>query len=234
VLVHGDPALIPFEASFPAAPDIADRLIYTGYVSPPAEPVTEGSLATRDGVIISAGGGAAGRALLDTALEACRQGCLAGLPWLLLAGTNLPEAEFAALRRAAPSFVTIERFRRDFADLLRQCRVSVSQAGYNTVLDILAARARAVLVPFAAERETEQLMRAERLMALGAAELVRESELSPPNLAAAIERAAAREPPALAIDTAGATRSARLIAALVAGRGAAELAGKTGKDMIGR
>jgi predicted glycosyltransferase len=32
VLVHGDPALIPFEASFPAAPAIADWLINTGYV----------------------------------------------------------------------------------------------------------------------------------------------------------------------------------------------------------
>ncbi len=233
VLVHGDPALIPFEASFPAAPEIADRLIYTGYVSPPAEPASEASPG-KGGVIVSAGGGAAGRALLEAALEARRQGCLADLPWLLLAGTNLPEAEFAALRRAAPAFVTIERFRRDFADLLRQCRVSVSQAGYNTVLDILAARARAVLVPFAAERETEQLMRAERLMVLGAAELVRESELTPGRLAAAIERAAARELPALAIDTAGAARSARLIAALVAGRATAELAGKMGKDMIGR
>jgi len=233
VLVHGDPALIPFEASFPAAPAIADRLVYTGYVSPPAEPATE-TQAAGGGVVVSAGGGAAGRALLDAALEARRQGCLAGLPWLLLAGTNLPEAEFAALRRAAPPFVTIERFRRDFAGLLRGCRVSVSQAGYNTVLDILAARARAVLVPFAAARETEQLMRAERLMALGAAELVRESELTPRHLAAAIERAAAREPPSLAIDTAGAIRSARLIAALVAGRAAAELAGKMGKDMIGR
>jgi len=234
VLVHGDPALIPFDASFPLASQIADRLIYTGYVSPPAEPVSEASPAIGEGVVVSAGGGAAGRALLDAAVEARRQGCLADLRWLLLAGTNLPEAEFAALRRAAPSFVTIERFRRDFASLLRQCRVSVSQAGYNTVLDILAARARAVLVPFAAERETEQLMRAERLAALGAAELVRESELTPSSLAAAIERAAAREPPALTIDTAGAARSARLVAALVAGRTAAELAGKTGKDMIGR
>ncbi len=75
--------------------------------------------------------------------------------------------------------MTIERFRDDFAALLAGCRVSVSQAGYNTVLDILAARARAVLVPFAAERETEQLLRAERLAARGAAELVRESELTP-------------------------------------------------------
>ncbi len=89
-------------------------------------------------------------------------------------------------------------------------------------------------MPFAAERETEQLTRAERLMALGAAELVREDELTAPRLAAAIERAAAREPLAVAIDTAGAARSARLVAALVAGHTAADLAGKTGKDMIGR
>ena len=94
----------------------------------------------------------------------------------------------------------------------------MSQAGYNTVLDILAARARAVLVPFAAERETEQLLRAERLAALGAVEIVREDALSPAALAAAIERAAAREPVPVAIDTGGAARSARIIAELIGKR----------------
>ena len=33
VLVHGDPGFIPFEVPFPAAPRIADRLVYTGYVA---------------------------------------------------------------------------------------------------------------------------------------------------------------------------------------------------------
>ena len=120
--------------------------------------------------------------------------------------------------RARRPASVIERFRDDFAALLRACRVSVSQAGYNTVLDLLAARARAVLVPFAAGRETEQLLRAERLAALGAAELVRESELSAAALAAAIERAAARPRPSLAIDTGGAARSARLIAEMIGAR----------------
>ena len=150
--------------------------------------------AAGDQVIVSAGGGAAGHALLQAALAARRAGCLADSPWLLLAGSNLPEAEFDGLRRDAPAGVVIARFAPDLPALLRRCRVSVSQAGYNTVLDILAARARAVLVPFAAERETEQLLRAERLAALGAVEMVREDELSPSTLAAAIERAAAREP----------------------------------------
>jgi len=230
VLVHGDPRLIRFDASFPAASDIADRLIYTGYVyeglPPPARPGSSigGSPppqareehGVRE-VVVSAGGGAAGAALLNAALAARRNGCLADAPWRLLSGTNLPQAEYDALCRDAPAGVTIERFRPDLPALLRRCRVSVSQAGYNTVLDIVTARTRAVLVPFAAERETEQSMRAERLAALGAAELVRESDLSAASLAAAIERTAAHEPTPVAIDTDGANNSARIIAALIDG-----------------
>jgi predicted glycosyltransferase len=240
VLVHGDPALIRFDASFPMASQTADRLIYTGYVHeahltpPPYPPPLAGEGEERGEVVVSAGGGAAGSALLNAALAARREGCLADAPWRLLTGTNLPEAEYAALCRAAPAGVTIERFRPDLPALLRHCRVSVSQAGYNTVLDVLAARARAVLVPFAAERETEQLMRAERLEALGAAELVRESDLSPTVLARAIERAAAREPPRVAINIDGAANSARLIAALIEGSTVRELAAKTGMAMIGQ
>jgi predicted glycosyltransferase len=214
VLVHGDPALIPFEASFPAAPQIADRLIYTGYVCPPPMSMPE-PISGDDEVVISAGGGAAGLGLLEAALAARLSGCLAGLPWRLITGLNLPEADFADLCAAAPPDVTVERFCYNFVGLLRGCRVSVSQAGYNTVLDILGARAHAVLVPFAAERETEQLVRAERLAELGAVELVREAELSPHSLAAAIERAAAREPATVAIDTDGAAHSARAIVAMI-------------------
>ena len=213
VLVHGDPGLIRLDASFPAAPEIADRVIYTGYVCPPAASL-DAAATGRDEVVVSAGGGAAGHALLEAALAARRSGCLARHPWWFFAGTNLPEAAFAALREDLPPGVAVERFCYNFVGLLRGCRVSVSQAGYNTVLDIVAAQARAVLVPFAAGRETEQPMRAERLAALGAAELVRENDLSAQSLGAAIERAAAREPARLAIDTGGAARAARLIAAM--------------------
>ena len=280
VLVHGDPQFIPFEASFPAAAEIGDRLIYTGYVGhsdltlpvadatgplslPPkgrrgqfavasaehslsAPPLVHwrggegrgevGESEPQNGVIVSAGGGPAGRALLAAALAARKRGCLAHLPWRILTGANLPEAEFAALSRELPPGVTVERFRPDFRALLRGCRVSVSQAGYNTALDLLAARVRAVLVPFAAERETEQLLRAERLAALGVAELVRETELSADSLARAVERAAAREPTNIAIDTDGATLSARLIAAMIDAEevGAPGWAGRARHGMIGQ
>jgi predicted glycosyltransferase len=217
VLVHGDPGFIPFEVPFPAAAQIAERLFYTGYVASPAAAPAAAGLPVGE-VLVSVGGGAGGRLLLEAALTARQLGCCAERGWRVLAGSAMSEAGLAGLRQAAPAGVEIERFRPDFAALLRNCHVSVSQAGYNTVLDILAAGARAVLVPFAAERETEQQIRAERLAACGVAELVRESDLSPAHLAAAIDRAAGRSPAGLVLDTAGAARSAQLVAAIIAGK----------------
>ncbi len=215
VLVHGDPKAIPLEASFPEAAALAARLAYTGYVAPPAPPGEADDVAGAGEVLVSAGGGAVGGRLLATAIETRRQGCLADAAWRLLAGPNLPEAEFAALRGRLPEGAVLERYRPEFPRMLRRCRVSVSQAGYNTVLDILAARAAAVVVPFAAGRETEQSLRARWLAERGVVELVAEAELSPPRLAQAIGRALARGPAAAAIDTAGAGRTARLIARMI-------------------
>jgi predicted glycosyltransferase len=239
VLVHGDPAFISLEASFPTAAQFADRLVYTGYVGPADVPGV--SDRERDGnrlgeVLVSAGGGAVGGALLATALETRRQGCLAHIGWRLLAGPNLPPAEYAAIADRLPARVVLERYRADFPELLRRCHVSISQAGYNTILDILAARAAAVVVPFAAGRETEQRMRAERLAARGVLEMVSESELSPQRLAKAVERATAVRPQRLSVDTGGAERSARLIAAMIRDRAIAlhDFARPPSEDMISK
>ncbi|MBV8506013.1 MAG: glycosyl transferase [Alphaproteobacteria bacterium] len=215
VLVHGDPAFIPLEDSFPLASEISDRLIYTGYITGAHEagdaPISDGA-AGADEIMVSVGGGAVGGALLRTAIETRRRGCLANLRWRLLAGPNLPEPEFAALAAGLPERVILEQYRPDFPQMLGRCRVSVSQAGYNTILDILAARAAAVVVPFASGRETEQSLRAERLAARGVLELLPENQLSPKRLTSAIDRALSARPAPIAIDTGGARRSARLIA----------------------
>jgi len=219
VLVHGDPRLIGLEASFPCMSEIADRLVYTGYVTAPVPPLDGSGTAGAGEVVVSAGGGAVGGTLLRAALGARRRGCLADSGWRLLAGPNLPPDEFAALTVELPAGVTVERYRSDFSQILRRCRVSVSQAGYNTVLDIIAARTPAVLVPFAEMSETEQSVRAERLAAAGIVEIVPAGALSPERLGDAIERAAQQRPAALRIDTAGARRSALIIGAMIANPG---------------
>jgi predicted glycosyltransferase len=230
VLVHGDPAFIPLEASFSAALEIADRLIYTGYIGD-SDPADGGDEATgANEVLVSVGGGAVGSALLSVALDARRRGCLADLTWRLLAGPNLPEQAFGRLAEALPDNVVIERYRREFPQMLRRCRVSVSQAGYNTILDILAAGARAVVVPFASERETEQQLRAERLAACEVLELVPETRLTAAELAYAVDRAIKRDRRTISVDTGGARRSARLIASMI--REPASITGRINRDFV--
>jgi len=215
VLVHGDAAVIPFAASFPAAEAITVRLVHTGYIATPALPVVAG----RDEVLISAGGGAVGARLLRTALAARALSLRAGeRRWRLLVGRNLGDDDFAALAAAAPAGVVVELTRADFRAMLANCAVSVSQAGYNTVVDVVAARARAVVVPFARETETEQRTRAERFAARGLLAMLDEGALTPETLAAAIDAAIMRpRPPPRAVDLDGAARSAALIAARAEG-----------------
>jgi predicted glycosyltransferase len=212
VLVHGDPGLIRLDASFPLAGEIADRICYTGYVT---EKPIQGEAAARHAgeVLVSAGGGAVGFPLLAAAIAAKPLSRLRDRPWRIIAGANLADREREALAAMAAQQpgVVLERFRADFTDLLRHCRVSVSQAGYNTVLEVLANRVPAVVVPFAEGSESEQTLRAQLLERRGLLQLVMPDRLTPERLAAAIDRAAAAEPPAVAVDLDGARHSAALI-----------------------
>ena len=211
VLVHADPALVTLDESFGPTAAIADRLRYTGYVAPPAP-----SARPRDRVVVSAGGGAVGAALLRAALAARPLSCLGDRPWTLLTGPNLPEDDAVALRQAAPAGVEVVQATPDLPALLAGAIVSVSQGGYNTVMDIAVSQTPSVVVPFVGGGETEQTMRAERLAALGAVHVVSEDGLSPPTLAAAIDRAAAGPVAWPALDCDGAATTARKLSALVA------------------
>ena len=223
VLVHGDPRLVSLDATFPHARDIADRVTYTGYVvarseCPPGEPERMAGNGGRE-VMVSAGGGAVGGKLLEAALAARPRTLLADAEWRLLAGANLPEPVFRSLAARAPDGVSVERFRPDFPRLLRSARLSISQGGYNTLMEVLDAGVRAVVVPYAGGLETEQTLRANLLAARGLVEVVGEEELGPESIAAAVARALARPPPGglAGVDTSGVAATARAIREL-AGR----------------
>jgi predicted glycosyltransferase len=218
VLVHSDPKLIRFEASFPDAAAIAGRLRYTGYV-------TEAALAdgttdrSRGEILVSAGGGAVGMPLLQAAMAARPLSKQRGRRWRIIAGANLPGADYAALAARSGEGIVLERFRSDFRALLAQCRVSVSQGGYNTVMEILASRTPAVIVPFAEGAESEQTDRARLLAEKGLLHLVPPDALTPERLAAAIDTAAQTTAPEIPIDFDGARHTAAAILGAVAARG---------------
>jgi predicted glycosyltransferase len=214
LLIHGDPRLVPFERTFRHAASLGERMHYTGFIVDRSH--ADVGEAGRDEVLVSAGGGAVGAQLLITALRARALSEASGRTWRLIAGMQLSEARFDELRAhaAAQRGVIVERSRADFGTLLQNCCVSVSQAGYNTLMEILDRRARAVVVPFAAGNETEQTLRAKALAASGRIEALEERALSPQALASAIDRAlSAPKPPPSDIDLDGARKSAQLLAA---------------------
>jgi predicted glycosyltransferase len=196
VLVHGDPNLVPFEETFRHADRIADKLSYTGYV---VEEAREAAGTDGQGeVVVSAGGGAVSEPLLRAAVAAralCGRG--AALPWRILCGAGLDANTVADLKARAPAGMIVEPARPDFPGLLRRAKLSVSQAGYNTVMDVLAAGIPGVVVPYAGGLESEQTLRARRLAERGVLQVVSEDNLSPEALAAAIDRALETPPEAL-------------------------------------
>ena len=216
VMVHGDPKLISFDATFPLAHRIADRIRYTGYV------VEERAAAAappqkRDGVIVSAGGGAVSEELLRAAMGARPLTRLKDAPWRLLCGHALPDVTYQALRADAAPGVTVERARPDFIALLRGAALSISQGGYNTMMEVLATRTRAVVVPYAGGLETEQTLRAGLLAERGALGVIDEKTISPATIAEAAEAALDRPAPeSLGLDVGGGRKSAEIIAALAA------------------
>lgn len=192
ILIHGDPMLFGFDRSFAGWEAIRTRAAYTGYVAEPGGEADgdgagdgrdDGRGDGKDEVIVSVGGGAVGGPLLRAASGARAGGTLADRTWRLLVGANLVDPVDAV------DGMIVEPARADFRRLLRNATLSISQAGYNTVVDTLGCADRAVLVPFGTDRETEQADRAAWLAERGLVACVPPSELSAATLSAAIDRA---------------------------------------------
>ncbi len=188
VIVHGDPRLVTLADSFPDAQSIEDLIQYTGMVGPAPEGPLMPYIAPEEvfDVVVSVGGGAVGTRLVEAALMARPLTTLAQARWLVLTGPNSGALPGPARHDGR---VSIRPFVVDLPARLARARVSVSQAGYNTVADLVAARCRAVLVPFASGGETEQTRRAALFERRGSAVTLDESQLDPASLAGAIDRA---------------------------------------------
>ena len=211
ILIHSDPDFIQLADSFPFADRVNHLVRYTGYVNGGARPDVAGPDG-EDEVIISCGGGAVAESLLSAALEARPLSRRAeDTRWRVLIGHDISDDAFEIYKKSATEGVVVERARRDFPELLKRARLSVSQAGYNTVLDILIAGVPTVFVPFAQANETEQTQRAEALADHGRAVVVKEAGLTPELLAAAVDDALSLPRKGAQVKLGGATVSADIL-----------------------
>lgn len=211
VMVHGDPSLISLDRTFPHTKTIADQIHYTGYVVDRSGIKGDENAPGYGEVIVSSGGGAVGTDLLKTAIEAKKLCKLADRTWRLMVGTTVEDDIFQELHSLAGNGIIVERARTDFTTLLMNCALSISQGGYNTVMEILYAKCKAVIVPYAGGIETEQTLRAELLAAKGVLQIADEAGLDPAELAAKVDLAFEGLPAAAEINVNGGENTVKLL-----------------------
>jgi predicted glycosyltransferase len=188
-MVHADPRLIRLDETFGRFADIDIPVVYTGYIAPKAPADARQRLRAALGlgpaqrlIVASAGGGSVGSHLLETVLKAFPLiNGRSAMRLVLFTGPYLPEDERMRLQRLAGDNATVEAFTTDFLSYLAAADLSVSMAGYNTAMNILATGVTALVYPF--EQNREQRLRAHRLADLGALGVLAPEELEPRKLA---------------------------------------------------
>lgn len=212
VLVHSDPKFASLEDSFRPSRPMGKPVYYTGFVLPRGKSIHQ-QVRQRQ-VLVSAGGGMVGAPLFKIAIKAQRVlWDKLKLPMTVVAGPFLPENDWLELESQTDMCpgLTVVRSVPNMAELLANHSVSVSQCGYNTVMDILRSGISALVVPFSQGQEVEQSNRAARLSKLGLLCYVEADDLDVQRFVTEVERLLSFTPNSTALDLDGAAKSVDII-----------------------
>lgn len=185
VWVYGDRCVYDLVAECSIFDRLAHKIRYTGYLDPRARVASLEPDAHRDSLIASGegfalclvGGGQDG-SLLAEAFARARAPNKGHR--VILSGPFMPPDSRRGLHELAARDrrLHVRDFVTDAASYLRHASCVVSMGGYNSVVEVLAHRKPLVIVPRLQPR-LEQLVRADRLRALGLADVLRPEDATP-------------------------------------------------------
>ena len=128
----------------------------------------------------------------------------------------MPPEIFNELSAKGTNDTFVERSRPDLPAVIGRAKLSISQAGYNTIAELMNAGTPAVVVPYEGGVETEQRLRSNLLAKRSLLQVVDENELNLKNLNNAIYRALNTKPvKKLNVRLDGASSTANLLWALL-------------------
>ncbi len=216
LLIHSDDYLLTLDETFSRMDDIRIPAIYTGFVSPKADLAAGRELRRELGIgpeekliVVSAGGGRSGYALLSHTLDAYHLMQNADRIRIeMFTGPFRDPDEFKKLTSKSVDGIRIRYFTKRFLDYLSAADLSVSLAGYNTCMNLLAARVPALVFPYSKQRE--QPIRVEKIKNFIPMKILRDKDIEPAQLIRYIQKMLleARRPGAVPINLDGAENSA--------------------------
>jgi predicted glycosyltransferase len=188
LLVHSDENLLRLDETFSRVGDLRLPLIYTGFITQRAAPGAGGRLRRelrlsdqQKLIVASVGGGRSGYKLLTSVLDAFEPiDDHFNLRLEVFTGPFMESEEFDRLAARAASGIRIQRFTRRFVDYLAAADLSVSLAGYNTCMNLLATGVPALVYPYA--RQREQPLRVDRIKDLLPMRVLNDEDVQPQSL----------------------------------------------------
>lgn len=219
LLIHSDDHLLALDETFSRMDDIQIPRVYTGFVCPKVKPAAGKRLRRELGIggaekliVVSAGGGRSGYALLNAILDAHR--LMADSDRIrieMFAGPFRDPQEFKRLTAKSADGIRIRYFTHRFLDYLAAADLSVSLAGYNTCMNLLAARVPALVFPYS--KQQEQPLRVERIKGFIPMKVLRDKDIEPKRLSRYIQKMLLepRSPDTVPINLDGAENSAKYL-----------------------
>ncbi len=218
IWIYGDRELYDPITEYGLLPEIAEKVRFTGYLSPPdagaddvanwSDPLEPWSPVEGPVDLCVVGGGRDGVPLAEAFLQ-----CRVPGTGVLVTGPLMPAASRARLQKLAVQRGSrrVLEFVTNPCPLFERADRVIAMGGYNTICEIMAYRKRALIVP-RVEPRTEQLIRADRFARRGLLDMLHPDDLRPEALSSWIEttdpRSPAQEP---AIDLGGFTRLPALL-----------------------
>ena len=212
IWVYGLPQVCDPLDGLALPPSVARKTVFTGYLrrplpSPAASAASAASAALQafgDGgrfLLVTAGGGGDGEAMMDWVLRAYESGADLPLPPLFVLGPFMPADRQQQLRarvQRVPGAAAIV-FDAYLETLIDRAAAVVTMGGYNTFCEVLSYDKPALIVPRERPRQ-EQRIRAERAAALGLAAVLRDDgRRDTGTMLTALRRLAHQAPPSAAI-----------------------------------
>jgi predicted glycosyltransferase len=128
----------------------------------------------------------------------------------------MPKDIYDELKDTAKQGTIIERSRPDLPAVIQRADLSISQAGYNTIAEIMSAGTPSVVIPYAGGVETEQTLRAALLSKRGLLQVIDEKQLTATILDKAMHQALITTPTKkMSVNLEGAKLTANILQGLL-------------------